>query len=82
MKLKISAFGFALGIVWGLIVFLLGVVGMLFSFGTTWVLVLASLYLGYATTVLGSLIGGLWGFLTGFLGGVVFAWLYNKLPGK
>ncbi|MCF7887410.1 MAG: bacteriophage holin [Candidatus Omnitrophica bacterium] len=82
MKLKISAFGFSLGTVWGLIVFLLGIIGMLFSFGTTLVLVLSSFYLGYATTALGSLIGALWGFLTGFLAGIVFAWLYNKLPGK
>jgi len=34
---------------------------------------------GYSATIVGILIGAVWGFIDAFIGGVVLAWLYNKL---
>jgi len=39
---------------------------------------MASVYLGYTPTVLGSIIGGIWGFVDAGIGGLLLAWLYNK----
>jgi len=38
---------------------------------------ISSLYIGYAATLLGSIIGAIWAFVDGFIGGVIVAWLYN-----
>ncbi|MCF7874174.1 MAG: bacteriophage holin [Candidatus Omnitrophica bacterium] len=78
MKLKILAFGLALGILWGLGALVLGILAI-FGYGLTWVAVLSSVYIGYGATILGSLVGALWAFVDAFVGGVLFAWLYNKL---
>ena len=41
--------------------------------------VMSTLYIGYKATILGSVIGGVWGFFDAGIGGLVVAWLYNKL---
>jgi hypothetical protein len=79
VKLNVKAFGLALGIVWAVVVFLLGVLAMLFSWGAAWVELLSSIYIGYKMTLLGSVIGAIWGFIDAFIGGIIVAWLYNKL---
>ena len=79
MKLSIKALGLSLGIVWGAAMFLLGLFVMWFNWGAGMVDAMASLYIGYKATFLGSLIGGVWGFIDAGIGGVVIAWLYNKL---
>ena len=71
-----GCFGLAIGIVWGLWVFLAallcrGNVAMVSSMG--------SIYLGYGPTFMGSLIGGLWGLLHGFVAGFLIAWIYNTM---
>jgi len=73
----VCAFGLALGIVWGLGVLLLGLAAWQFAWGVAFLDLLASVYVGYAATLTGSLIGFGWGFLDAFIGGVVFAFLYN-----
>jgi hypothetical protein len=78
-KLDVKALGLALGIVWGVCVLLIGITSMLFNYGTGLVNALSSLYIGYKATLLGSLIGGIWGFFDAGIGGVIIAWLYNKL---
>ena len=78
-KLDIKAFGVSFGIVWGLGIFMLGLLAALLGQATGMVDILSSVYLGYEATITGSLIGGAWGFVDAAVGGVILAWLYNKL---
>lgn len=71
------SFGMALGIVWGLGVFLLGLGAWLFKFGTPVVTHMGTVYPGFKSTLLGAAIGGFWGLVAGFIGGLIFAWIYN-----
>jgi len=77
-RLSVRGLGLALGVTWGIGVLMLGLVGAL-GWGRAMVDVLGSLYLGFRPTLLGSVIGGAWAFLDGMLGGIVIAWLYNRL---
>jgi len=79
VKLDIKAFGLSVGIVWGLAMFTLGLINTSGHWGSGIVEVMSTLYIGYKPTVLGSIIGGIWGFLDAGIGGVVVAWLYNKI---
>lgn len=79
MKLNVQAFALTCALVWGLGVFFLtwwimafdGVTGE-----TTW---LGQIYRGNRVTPLGSLVGLAWGFFDALVGGLIFAWLYNRL---
>lgn len=81
-KLDIKAFGLALGIIWGLAMLSLGLINIAGHWGSGIVDEMSTLYIGYKATVLGSIIGGIWGFLDAGIGGVIIAWLYNKLAKK
>ena len=78
-KLNVRAFGLALGIVWGIAVFLMGIVAMISSCWTPFIALFSSMYIGYKATLPGSIIGAVWGFIDAGVGGVIVAWLYNKL---
>jgi len=78
MKLNVTAFGIALGLVWGGATLSLGIVDIFTTWGDGWGMLMSSMYIGYAPTPLGSIIGGIWGFCDGGIGGVTIAWLYNK----
>jgi hypothetical protein len=79
MKLDIKAFGLATGILWGLSLIIMGIAGMIWpSYAADFVNAVGTKYIGYAPTVLGSLIGGAWGFVDAGIAGLVLAWLYNK----
>lgn len=62
-KLNVKALGLAVGIVWGLAMFLLGLTNMRCHWGAAITELMSSLYIGYKPTILGSVIGGVWGFL-------------------
>jgi len=79
VKLDVKAFGFALGLVWGILSFLLGVVDTLYFWGNTWGKMMAQVYLGYNPTILGSIIGAIWGFVYASILGFAIAWMYNRL---
>ncbi len=79
LKLDVKSFGFALGIVWGALMFLLGLMDMLYFWGNTWGRIMAMVYLGYRPTILGSIAGAVWGFVYASVAGFVFAWFYNRL---
>lgn len=79
VKLDIKAFGLSLGIIWSLGVFLIGILSLLLNWGIPFVDLLSSFYKGYSATLTGSFIGAIWGFADAFVGGILFAWLYNKL---
>ena len=77
-KLDIKAFGLSAGIIWGAAVFLLGLAAST-GYGGAFMNLIASVYPGYTATFQGSIIGGVIGFIDMRIGGLIFAWLYNKL---
>jgi len=79
LKLNAKALGLTLGMVWGSAMFLLGLINLKTTLGSSILLGMSSLYVGYAPTIMGSVIGGVWGFLDAGVAGVIVAWLYNKL---
>jgi len=79
MKLNIKAFALACGIIWGLGLFFLTWWIIAFDGATGEPTLIGMLYRGYTISPMGSLIGMIWGFFDGLAGGLVLAWLYNKL---
>ena len=76
MKLRKRALGMALGIVWGLSVFVVTIWAIAAGQGQT-LSKLGGYYLGYDVSLLGAFVGLVWGFVDGFIGGVLIAWLYD-----
>jgi hypothetical protein len=77
-KLSIKALGLAMGILWGAAMFFLGILNMFSNWGSGIQQAMATLYIGYQPTILGSIIGGIWGFFDCGIAGILLAWLYNK----
>lgn len=77
-KIDIKAFSISIGATFSLGMFLLGIISM-FGWGTALIEPISSLYIGYAPTILGSVIGAIWGFFDGAIGGLIFAYLYNSM---
>ena len=78
-KLDVKAFGLALGLVWGGITFLLGLLDMLYFWGNSWGKMMTMVYIGYTPTLIGSVIGAIWGFIYAGILGFAVAWMYNRL---
>lgn len=79
-KLQPLILGISAGILWSISIFLMGVLALYFNYGEGFVLTLGkNYYLGYSSTILGSLIGAAWAFIDAFIGGFMLGWLYNKL---
>jgi hypothetical protein len=76
-RFHVVCFGLALGIVWGISMFIMGISAMYSGWAIEVVRVTGTAYIGYQPTWLGSFIGALWGFVDAFIGGVIFAALYN-----
>lgn len=76
-KLHVLNFGLALGVTWAIGIFLLGLMALLFNWGTELVNDIGSMYIGYKATFLGSIIGAIWGFVDAFIFGVLIAFFYN-----
>ena len=79
MNLNVKAMSLAFGLLWGVSVMITVWIIILFNFPSDIVLFLGKYYLGLNVSFVGSFIGLFWGFLDGAIGGMVFAWLYNKL---
>ncbi|MGB5872527.1 MAG: bacteriophage holin [Bacteroidota bacterium] len=77
MRLRIRAFGMAVGIVSGLVVFIATIFSIWFGQGFT-IGALSVAYPGYNVTYLGAFIGFVWGFVDGLIAGALVAWLYNR----
>ncbi len=78
MKLQAKAFALSLGIVWGLIIFLVTNWSLLRGSKGEHLSLLKNFFLGYSFSFVGSLIGLIWGFIAMFIVGWVIASLYNK----
>lgn len=80
MKLKVSVFAYACGLVWGGGIFLLTWWSILLN-GPTYdpTFIGRHLYPGFSMSPLGSLFGLSWGLVDGAVAGAILAWLYNKM---
>ena len=81
MKLDVSKFGLAFGIVYAAIFFLYGMAAALFGWGGAMTEMIGSFYVGFGPTLGGAVIGALWGFVVGFVFFALAAWIYNRLIG-
>ena len=79
--LGVISLGLAIGITWGLCIFILGIMATFFGWGAPMALILSSVYVGFTPTVAGTFAGAVWGFAEGFVTGVMIAWLYNRFLG-
>ncbi len=75
-KMNIKAFTLGLGISWGVYMIFIGWLAP-FGWGTEFVSIISTLYIGFAPGFVGGLIGGAWGFLDGAIGGFIIASVYN-----
>lgn len=78
MKLQPKAFALSLGMVWGVLVFLMTNISLLRGGRGEHLSKLAQFYIGYSFSFVGSVVGLVWGFVSLFVIGWLLAWLYNK----
>lgn len=77
-KLKPCAMGSAMGVLWGVSLFITALIaGCCGNWGGAFMSVMSSVYIGYDANFIGALAGLGWGLVDGFIGGFIFAWLYN-----
>lgn len=82
MKLNVKAFALTCGLVWGFGLFCLTWWIIAFEGASPDPTFVGRIYRGYSLTPAGSFIGLIWALADGFVGGLVFAWLYNRLAGR
>jgi len=73
--------GLSLGVVWGVSIFIMGMLAHLYLYGKPFVAAVGALYIGYEPSIMGSVIGGIIGFVDAFISGFIIAWLYNCFCG-
>lgn len=83
MRLSVKAFALAFAILWGGVLLLVGIAALVWDgYAAEFLAVVASIYPGYATGGVGSVVVlALYGVVDAGLGGAIFAWLYNRLVG-
>ena len=81
MKLSLKGFSLACGIMWGVLIFLMTLAATYMNgYGVEFLHAFPeSIYPWYEISLKGSFIGLVMGFIDGLVGGVIFAWLYNKI---
>ena len=77
-KLDVKALGLSLGITWSGCVLLMGLICTFTGWGCSFLNAIGRFYIGYNSTVLGSVVGAFWAFFDMGIGGIVIALLYNK----
>ena len=77
MKLDKRALGMALGIVWGLTIFVATLWASTQGTGNT-LIKLNAIYMGYGISFWGAVIGLIWGFINGYIWGWLLAKFYNN----
>lgn len=76
--LKSVSLGLSFGVLWGLSVFIMGLIVHFTGFGQAFITNVGTLYMEwYGPTIMGSIWGGFIGFAHGFITGFLIAWLYN-----
>lgn len=79
MKLNVKAFALTCGLIWGFGLLVLTWWVIAFDGASADPTFIGRIYRGYSLTPAGSVIGLVWGFADAFVGGLIFAWLYNRL---
>lgn len=74
--------GLAIGVTWGLVMFVVTLISVGTGYATVFLKVIQSIYLGYDVTVSGSIIGLIYGFIDGWIAGLLIGWFYNLFGGK
>jgi hypothetical protein len=77
LRLHTLSLALAMGTTFAVMMFLFGLIAWTTGLWAGAVEVIGTAYLGYAPTLVGSLIGALWGFVDGFVFAGLIAWLYN-----
>ncbi len=77
-KLNVKALAVGLGASWGVCMLFVGWVSI-FGWGTKFVEMMSSVYIGFTPTFLGGIIGAVWGFIDGAIGGAIIAVVYNAI---
>ena len=80
-KLNVKALAVGLGVSWAFFMLFAGWVSI-FGWGTEFVEVMASVYIGFKPSFLGGVIGAIWGFIDGAIGGAIIALVYNAIVKK
>jgi len=80
-RLNVKALAIAAGGTWGISMLFLGLTSM-FGWGEGFLDLMASVYIGYKPTLLGSIIGAAYGFVDGAIGGAIVALIYNVVAKK
>ncbi len=81
MDLDVKGLAVGLGVSWSILILFTGWASM-FGWGTRFVDVMSSLYIGFAPTFIGGVIGATWGFIDGAIGGAIIALVYNAIVRK
>ena len=82
MKLNVTAFALAAGLLWGGAVLVVALANLAWpGYGRAFLELAASLYPGYhpGTGAGSAIVAALYGLVDGGIGGAVFAWLYNLI---
>jgi hypothetical protein len=85
MKFNLKALALTSGILWALVLFLIGIANLLWSgYGIAFLQLCASVYPGYKAsgTFFDVISGTVYAFVDGAIAGLVFGWLYNVFVGK
>jgi hypothetical protein len=85
MKLNSKALALTAGILWALVLLLVGAANLIWSgYGVGFLRLMASIYPGYhaAGSVGDLIVGVLYALVDGAVCGLVFGWLYNVFVGK
>jgi hypothetical protein len=80
-KLNVKALAIGLGVSWAACMLFVGWASI-FGWGTKFVELMSSVYVGFAPTFLGGIIGAIWGFIDGAIGGAIIAFVYNMIVKK
>ena len=79
-RLSLFRFGTAMGLAWGGLLLVVGLLSWVTGLGDEFILVMSSIFKGYGAGPFGGVVGGVWGCCVGFVFGVSMAWIYNRLP--
>lgn len=82
MRFHVTAFALAVGIIWGAMILLVALAGLIWpGYGQAFLDFAASLYPGYhpGSGIGSAIVGTLYGLVDGTIGGAIFAFLYNFL---
>lgn len=72
-RTEMRSTGIRIGLIFGVTLLTLSYLSLFFGIGTPIVVLLGSLYAGYAATFMGGILGLIWGFVHGFVVGALVA---------